>query len=407
MQPHFSPFPVGAWLTFAERTPSMSVSGIVVIAWGLVAAGGVGCFYLVFSVVAVRRFARKRPASAPDQAAVSVLKPLYGEDVGLADNLRSFCRQDHPRYQLVFGVRDEGDAAVPVVRRVMAEFPEVDCTLVIDHRQRGRNLKVANLHNMLPAARHPSLVLADSDMRVRPDYLTAVRAPLTHGANRLVTCLYRGIPAGGLWSRMACLHVNHGFLPQAVVAASIGAGAGCFGATIALRRETLDRIGGFAAIEDALADDHELGAAVRRAGGAIVLSTYLVDNFIAEPSLAALFRHELRWARTIRLVAPWGFAGSILTQPVALSALAVALGALPVVAPAMLVVAFLCRCAAIRAVDRALGLEPSPLVLLPFRELLSFAVFVASFFARKVAWRDRVFRIGSDGEMTLDGDRPA
>jgi ceramide glucosyltransferase len=115
----------------------------------------------------------------------------------------------------------------------------------------------------------------------------------------------------------------------------------------------------------------------------------------------------MRWARTIRLVAPWGFAGSILTQPVAVAALAVALGALPLAAPTMLIVAFLCRCGTVRGIDRELGLQPSSLVLLPFRDLLSFAVFVASFFARKVAWRDRVFRVGSDGAMTLDGDRPA
>jgi ceramide glucosyltransferase len=404
---NFSPAAVQAGPGSTGRAPAMSWAGIVLIAWGLVAASAVGCLYLGCSVLAVRRLVAPRATPLTNQAAVSVLKPLCGEDAGLAENLRSFCRQHHPHYQIVFGVRDEDDAAIPVVRRVMAEFPDVDLALVIDRRQRGRNLKVANLHNMLPAARHPILVLADSDMRVGPDYLATVAAPLAEQDIGLVTCLYRGIPAAGVWSRLACLHVNHGFLPQAALAAAIGAGAGCFGATIALRRETLERIGGLAAIEDALADDHELGAAVRRAGGVIELSPYLVDNVIAEPSLAALFRHEVRWARTIRLVAPWGFAGSILTQPVAVSVLAVALGALPVAAPAMLVLALACRCVAVRGIDRALGLRPSPLVLVPFRDLLSFAVFVASFFTRKVAWRNRIFRIGSDGEMTLDGDHPA
>jgi len=385
----------------------MSLTGVNFVAWLLIAASAVGCLYLGASVLAVRRLLATRPGAPASQPGISVLKPLCGEDVGLAENLRSFCRQEHPRYQIVFGVRDEDDPAIPVARRVMAEFPDVDHALVVDRRQRGRNLKVANLHNMLPAARHPILVLADSDMRVGPDYLARVTAPLDVPDVGLVTCLYRGIPADGLWSQLGCLHVNHGFLPQAALAGAIGAGDGSFGATIALRRETLDRIGGFAAIEDALADDHALGAAVRRSGGAIVLSSYLVDNIIAEASLGALFRHEMRWARTVRLVAPWGFAGSILTQPVALALLAVALGVLPIAAPAMLVLALLCRCAAVRRVDRTLGLEPSSLVLVPFRDLLSFAIFVASFFARKVAWRDRIFRIGSDGEMTLDGDRPA
>jgi ceramide glucosyltransferase len=215
------------------------------------------------------------------------------------------------------------------------------------------------------------------------------------------------VPASGLWSLLACLHINHGFLPQAVVAEAIGAGAGCFGASIALRRETLDRIGGFATIEDDLADDHALGAAVRRAGGRIELSSHLVDNVIAEPSLAALVRHELRWARTIRLVAPLGFFGSVVTQPVMVAALAAALGVLPTAGPAMLAIAFLCRCLSARALDRALGLPDSPLYLLPVRDMLSFAVFVASFFTRKVAWRDRTFRVGRGGELTLDGDSRA
>ena len=271
----------------------------------------------------------------------------------------------------------------------------------------GGNLKVANLHNMLPAARHPILVLADSDMRVDPNYLAAVSAPLADPAIGIVTCLYRGVPAGGIWSRLACLHVNHGFLPQAAVADAIGAGAGCFGASIALRRETLERIGGLAAIEDALADDYALGAAVRRAGGRIELSSYLVDNIIAEPSLAALFRHELRWARTIRLVAPWGFLGSVVTQPVMLAALAADAGR-----SARRGAGDAGRCLPLPLCRRAGGrpgagaCRRSPLHLLPVRDLLSFAVFVASFFARRVEWRDRTFRVGPRGDLTLDGDSP-
>lgn len=380
---------------------------IAFIAWALLALSAAGCLFLGFGVLAVRRLVRAAPRSAATLERVSILKPLCGIDADLAANLRSFCRQDYPAFQIIFGVREIDDPAIPVVRQIIQEFPAADLTLVIDGQRGGRNLKVANLRNMLPAARHPILVLADSDMRVDPHYLAAVSAPLADPAVGLVTCLYRGVAAGGIWSRLACLHVNHGFLPQAAVAEAIGGAAGCFGASIALRRDTLERIGGFAAIADALADDYALGAAVRRTGGRIVVSSYLVDNIIAEPGFLALFRHELRWARTIRLVAPWGYLGSVVTQPVALAALAVALWALPVAAPVLLAVALLCRCASVRAVDRALGLPPSALHLLPVRDLLSFAVFVASFFVRRVAWRDRVFRVGPRGDLTLDGDSPA
>jgi ceramide glucosyltransferase len=234
-----------------------------------------------------------------------------------------------------------------------------------------------------------------------------VTAPLTDPGLGLVTCLYRGLPAGGFWSRLACLHINHGFLPQALLAEALGAGAGCFGATLALRRDTLDAIGGLAAVADALADDHALGAAVRRIGRKVVLSPYIVDNIIAEPNFRALFRHELRWARTIRSLAPVGFIASVVTQPAVLALAAVALGVLPILAPAVLAVSIVSRVAMVRLVDRALGLAPTPLWLVGVRDLLSFAVFVASFFTRTVAWRDHTFRVGPKGRLILDGDSPA
>ncbi|HJT06781.1 MAG TPA: bacteriohopanetetrol glucosamine biosynthesis glycosyltransferase HpnI [Stellaceae bacterium] len=379
---------------------------LITLAWLLCAASAAGSLYLLFAGMAVRRFAARAQPPAPAAAPVSILKPLCGEDAGLYDNLASFCRQEYPRWQVVFGVQDSGDAAIPVVRRLIAAYPEADLELVVEPSSRDGNLKVANLQNMLPKARHDVIVIADSDMHVRPDYLADVTAPLADDATGLVTCLYRGLPAGGVWSQLACLHVNHGFLPQALVAQSLGERTGCFGATIALRRDTLGAIGGLTAVADALADDHALGAAVRRLGLKLVLSPHLVDNVIVEPSLAALFRHELRWALTIRSIAPAGFVGSVVTQPMILALLAMALGAWPAGA-AMLAAALACRWVMVRTVDRALRLRPSPFWLLPARDLLSFAVFVASFFTRTVAWRDQTFRVGPKGRLILDGDKPA
>jgi len=385
----------------------MYLDSLIILGWVLLAGSSAGCAYLAYAGWVTRRFAaraQQRPVRSPP---VSVLKPLCGEDPELYENLASLCRQDYPAWQIVFGVQDAADPAIAVVRRVMAEFPAAELKLVIEAGRRGGNLKVANLQNMVPAARHDVIVIADSDMRVSPDYLATVTAPLLDPAIGLVTCLYRGVPTGGFWSRLAALHINHGFLPQAMVADSLGASGGCFGATLALRRDTLAAIGGLAAIADQLADDHALGAAVRGLGRTVVLSPYLVDNVIAEPSLAALFRHELRWARTIRLVAPAGFLGSIVTHPMALALGALALGTQPIAAPVLLLAALSCRALMVRMVDRALGLVPTPLWLMPGRDLLSFAVFAASFFARKVAWRDRTFRVGRDGQLILDGDRPA
>jgi ceramide glucosyltransferase len=382
----------------------MYLDSLTFVGWLLLAGSACGCLYLLAAGVVTRRFAAAPTRQRTDSPPVSVLKPLCGEETGLYDNLVSFCRQDYPGWQIVFGVQNPGDPAIAVVRRLMAEFPDADLSLVVEGRRQSGNLKVANLQNMLPAARHDLVVISDSDMRVAPDYLAAVETPLADPATGLVTCLYRGRSSGGTWSLLAASHINHGFLPQALVAQSLGTHAGCFGATLALRRDTLQAIGGLAAVADALADDHALGQAVRRLGRKVVLSPYIVDNIIAEPSLGALFRHELRWARTIRAVAPAGFLGSVVTQPVVL-----ALAALPLGMPAlaMLAAALFCRVAMVRMVDHALKLPPTPLWLLPLRDMLSFAVFVASFFTRTVAWRDRTFRIGPKGRLILKGDRPA
>ncbi|MDE2165822.1 MAG: bacteriohopanetetrol glucosamine biosynthesis glycosyltransferase HpnI [Alphaproteobacteria bacterium] len=383
----------------------MQLEWLAFPAWACSAASVAGLLYLAFSAIAVRILV-KQPRRDGDSIAVTLLKPLRGTDAELYDNLRSFCAQDYPRFQVVFGVADADDPAIPVVRQLIAEFPQHDLTLVVGGGARAPNRKVANLMNMLPAARHPYLVISDSDMRVAPDYIAGIAPSLVVPDVGLVTCLYRGMPAGsGLWSRLACLHVNHGFLPEAAVGELVHAGDGAFGATLALSRTTLDAIGGFAAIADRLADDHALGAAVRRIGRSVVLGPVIVDNVMFEPTLTALFRHELRWARTVHLVAPVGYAGSIITHPLALAVLAALLH------PALwsicgVIAAFIVRVGTIWLGDRALGLARTPIYLIPLRDGLSFAVFIASFFARSVAWRDRRYRITRGGRLTLDGDNP-
>jgi ceramide glucosyltransferase len=360
--------------------------------------------YLVAAAAAVVRFARRRPPVRPDQPAVSVLKPLHGAEPGLYENLRSFAEQDYSVLQLVLGVNDPRDAALPVARSLIGDLPGADITLVVDTRAYGSNRKVANLENMLEVARHGILVLADSDMRVDRHYLAAVTAPLRDSQTGIVTCLYKGVPTGGKWSELGAMHINFGFFPSALVAESLGLGGGCFGATIALRRETLERIGGFLRVRDELADDHRLGAAVRALGLAVVLSPCVVEDRVTEPSVAALWRHELRWARTVRAMAPAGFAGSVLAHPVAIAAIAATATGFDFTASMFLVISCLLRWASARVIAGALGLPPAKPWLLPARDGLSFAVFVASFFGRTVLWRDQIFYVEASGQMIADGD---
>ena len=364
-----------------------------------------GWAYLFGAAWAVTRFARRELPVSTEQPAISILKPLHGAEPGLYENLRSFAEQDYPARQIVLGVTDPQDGAIEAAQALVREFPGDDVALVIEPRSRGSNGKVSNLENMLPAARHDILVLADSDMRVDRDYLAAVTAPLNDPRTGIVTCLYKAVPTGGIWSELGAMHINFGFFPGAVVGEALGVGGGCFGATIALRRQTLEHIGGFARVRDELADDHRLGDAVRSAGLTVVLSRYVVEARAAEPSFVALWRHELRWARTVRGVAPAAYAGSIVTHPLMVAVFAAAVTGFGLTSCTFVAITYLVRWACARMTARALGLRSARPALLALRDALSFAVFVASFFARTVFWRDQHFRVASSGRMTADGDK--
>jgi ceramide glucosyltransferase len=362
--------------------------------------------YALAIVWAARRFARRTPPQPAGTPAISVLKPLHGDERGLAENLRSFVDQDYPSHQTVLGVRSLSDGAVPVTHQVIASRPGQDITLVVDPKASGSNLKVANLENMLPAARYDVLVIADSDMRVGASYLAALSGQLQDPTIGLVTCAYKGDSTGGLWSDLGAMHINFGFLPGVLLGEAIGWGGGCFGATLALRREVLDRIGGFARLRNELADDHRMGSAVRELRLRAVLSPYVVENRISEPSFVSLWRHELRWARTTRVVAPGGFAGSVVTHTMVIALLAAFAAQLQPVAAAFLAVSCLLRWGSALAVARILGLPLRRFWLLPMRDVLSFAVFVVSFCGRNVLWRGQLFKVDEGGRMTAEGDKP-
>jgi ceramide glucosyltransferase len=373
------------------------VSVAVTLAWGLAMAATGGTAYLGAAACAVRRFAAlPAPPSGP-RPPVTVLKPLCGDEPGLLDNLRSFAQQDYPTFQLVFGVRDAADPALAAVETLRAEYPEADIAVVVDATRAGINLKVANLLNMMPFARHDLIVIADSDARARPGYLQTVAATLARPGVGLVTCLYVGRPQGGLWSRLLAMGMNHAFVPSALVARALGRADGCFGATMALERGTLGAIGGLGILADKLADDYALGEAVREQGLAIAVSPLPVDVTAHEPGLGSLFRHELRWQRTVATVAPFAHAASIVTQPVALASAATLCDpsvGLPVLAASALV-----RLWEVRAEERTLGLEPAPPWLIALRDLLSLAEYLAAACGRSVTWRGRHFRVDRDGTL--------
>jgi ceramide glucosyltransferase len=239
---------------------------------------------------------------------VSVLKPLCGFEPRLYANLETFCEQTHPCFQLVFGVSSKTDPAVAIVERLHAAYPDVDITLVIDPALYGSNHKVSNLINLELHARHGVIVMADSDIAVKPDYLVKVTAPLEQPDVGVVTCLYRARRVGNFWARLGALFIDEWFVPSVYLAHATGSQRFGFGATLAMRRETLDAIGGFFAVRDCVADDFSIAHEVRQLGLSTVLSEVVVSTDVIERDFVSLWQRETRWLRTIRSVSPVGFA---------------------------------------------------------------------------------------------------
>jgi ceramide glucosyltransferase len=368
------------------------------------AAAAIGCGYALFAAWAARSFARRAAEPAGDYPSVTLLKPLHGLEPDLYADLAGFCAQAYPGpVQIVFGVDDPADPAVDIVHKLVADFPGRDLTLVINARRHGENRKVSNLINMARQARHDVLIVSDSDIVVGPDYLAHIVAALTQPGVGLVTCLYHGTAAAGIWSRLSAVAIDYHFLPNVLVGLKLGLAAPCFGSTIALRSKTLAKIGGFEAAADQLADDYALGELVRATGQAVAIPNYMVAHVCAERSARELIRHELRWARTIRAIDPAGFAGLAITHALPLALLGLLLGGINA-AGLIVVGALACRFVLQSAVDRAFRLRGELFWLGPLRDILSFAIFVASFFGRGVEWRGHRYGLRADNSLAYYGE---
>ncbi len=318
--------------------------------------------------------------------------------------------QDYEPYQIVFGVQDENDPAIAVVNRLRARHPTRDVALVIDPTPHGQNRKIANLINMLPSARHTLLVIADSDLHCAPDYLTRVVAAFGVPGTGLVTTLYAGLAANRtLAARLGASAINHGFLPGALMSRAMGR-QDCLGATMALRSDTLTQIGGLHALVDHLADDNVLGQLVRARGLKVTMATTIPATTVPETNLNALFRHELRWSRTILSLVPVAFAASSIQFPLAWALAALALAPSPWTL-ALFAAAWAARAATGADIDRALGLvsqnraTPVPKWLLPLRDALSLAVILASYASDKVEWRGQMMHTRPNAPSTLESER--
>lgn len=372
--------------------------------WLLAGLALCGAAYALAAAFLAHRFMRAEAAPASVYPPVTILKPLHLGEPGLKDNLESFFTQDYPgKIQIVFGVHDEKDPAVAVVKELLARHPHLDTAIVADGALYGSNAKVSNLINMLPAARHDLLVLSDSDIIVSRRWLRHVTDALARPGVGLVTCLYTGEVVReerGLWSTLSAMGTSYDFLPNVMLASSLGLADPCMGSTIGLTRAVLDEIGGFMAFADYLADDYEIGRAARAKGYTVAIPAIGVGHTAAEASVLELFRHELRWTRTIRMVNPLGYLGSVVTFGFPISLLAAVLLHFNWAGIAVILLTLTARLFLKRRIDGIFGTHAGPFWLLPVRDVLSFAVFVTSQFGETVYWRGSRFSIETSGALS-------
>ena len=369
----------------------------VIAALGI-AGALIGCAYTLFVSVLVWRFRPLRRAAPTSCPPVTILMPIDGAEPGLFARLASLCTQDYPGpIEIICGVQASSDPAIEEVQRVQARFADVPITIHVDARQHGYNRKVSNLINILPLARFEMVVMCDSDVEVGPGYVAEIVATLEQPNVGAATFLYHGIAAEDVPSRLAALAINTHFLPQVVAALRLRLAQPCLGPTIAMRRRTLDEIGGLRAFADVLAEDYLIGKAVRDAGLEVAFASGSIGHVRFVSGIRAMLSRELRVARTIKVIDPIGYAGTAILHPFAFALVGVLLGASG--AGALVAGALACRMVLCLAVQRAFRLPPQPYWLIPLYDLVAFAIYLASFAGSRVTWRRYKYRVASDGTL--------
>ncbi|MFY9907912.1 MAG: bacteriohopanetetrol glucosamine biosynthesis glycosyltransferase HpnI [Terriglobales bacterium] len=394
--------------------PPLTIRVVLEFVAGIGTAGSLFFYFLsALGLVSFLRYRRKQieqPAPLDSTLPpVSILKPLKGVDPEIWENFCSHCEQDYSEFQLIFGVSDSTDPAIEVVRKLQTKYPHVQIELIVCDRIVGTNIKISNLAQMVGMTHHEVLLVNDSDIRVPPDYLRRVVAPLANSSVGLVTCLYRGIASPTLGSRLEALGIATDFVPGVLSARFLEQGLHFgLGSTLAFRRRDLEAIGGFEVLVDYLADDYELGRRIAATGKKVELSAATVATLLPAYTLRRFLAHQLRWSRTIRDARRWGHAGLIFTfgLPWALLLVLVARGAFWVYALFALTFAarFVVGYVAADAVlddRRMFGNELiANILVLILRDLIAPVVWIASFMGNRIHWRGSVFDL-KDGRLIV------
>jgi ceramide glucosyltransferase len=358
--------------------------------------------YYLYAIYAANEFFSNSVVDDEDfHPPISILRPICGVDSKTYENLASFCQQDYPEYQIIFGVQNPQDPSMEVVKRLIKNFSSLDIQVTVNQQTLGANRKVGNLAQALTKAKYDILLLADSDVHVQPDYLRRVIQPLTNPAVGVVTCLYRSMTKGWV-TTLEALSTPTEFLPGVLVSTALEGIKFAMGQTIVIRRSVLEEIGGFAAIADYLADDFQLGFLPAQAGYQVVLSDYLIEHVMPVSTIAQSIQRQTRWMVGIRASRPWGYVGLIFTHGTVTSLLLMLATGGSIWGWSVLSVAWTMRLTMAWFVGiRCLGdpVAQKLFWLVPLRDLISFILWGYSFIGNTIEWRDRQFKLTRNGKL--------
>jgi ceramide glucosyltransferase len=354
-------------------------------------------YYIMATLAALRFYLRERSREIASYApAVSLLKPVRGVDLGSYENFASFCTQEYPEYEILFGVADLADPAVPLIRRLIAEFPERRIRLLAGSEELGTNRKVNKLARLAREAQHDVLALTDGDVRVGPAYLREVVAPFADQKVGAVTSFYRGIAEKNLGAELEAVGAASDFFAGVLVANWMEGITFALGASIVSTKKWVAGIGGFAAIADMHSDDYELGHRIAKAGGKVLLSREAVWTMYPAQTARGFWQHQVRWARTVRLCRPLSFAGLIFTHGLPWAVLAALIAPAPWIAAAYLLAYLVLRLTMAWTVG-VWGVRDDvlrrKLWLVPLRDAIYFVVWLASFGSNRIHWGGEEFRM--------------
>jgi ceramide glucosyltransferase len=357
--------------------------------------------YCVLTILAAIRYRAVRPPELRAALPISVLKPLAGVDEGLEANLRTFFEQDYPQFEILFAVRGAKDPAIEVAERLRAEYPAVPSQLIVTGEPPYPNAKVYSLDLMLTAAHHDLIVMSDSDIHVTSSMLRVIAAEFQDPQLGLATCPYRAVPGKSFWNTLEAIGLNTEFIGGVLVARMLDGMKFALGPTIAARRSTLVKIGGFDAVKDFLAEDFVMGKLAAEHGDGVILSSYAIDHCIGAQSLSANLRHRLRWNRSTRRSRPAGYIGQLFTIPLPLAVLLWMLQ--PAWWPLAMATLLLRAIAGFFTAGYVLhdGLTGRFFWLVPVQDFLSFAMWFAGFFGNTILWRGRKYYLRADGRFEL------